>query len=58
MKSFFFSRLFYIALAVIWLTYRHFTDLFAWPLTLSLCGLVLLVIAWRFPALFSRRDRH
>ncbi|HEY2587531.1 MAG TPA: serine/threonine-protein kinase [Tepidisphaeraceae bacterium] len=50
MKSFFFSGLFYAAIAVQRLTARHFEDRFAWPVSLAAAGLLLTLIAWRRPA--------
>ncbi len=57
MKSFFFSGLFYIALSVIQLTYEHFENRFSWPVLLAAAGFVLILIAWRFPALFDRQKK-
>jgi serine/threonine protein kinase len=57
MKSFFFSGLGYLALAVTQLTRDHFRDDFAWPVSLACAGLMLAVVAWRYPAVFDRKAR-
>jgi hypothetical protein len=57
MKSFFFSGLFYVAIAVQRLTARHFEDALAWPVLLALIGLILAAAAWRHPSLFDRTRR-
>lgn len=55
MKSFFFSGLFYLALSAIHLTIRYYDNQMLWPLTLVGCGLVLMVLAGRYPKLFDKR---
>ncbi len=57
MKSFFFSGLFYVAIAVHRLTARHFEDVLAWPVALAIAGVALALAAWRYPALFDRQRR-
>lgn len=57
MKSFFFSGLFYVALSVIQLTDEHFKNRFSWPVLLVVTGFTLILIAWRFPALFDRQKK-
>lgn len=58
MKSFFFSGLFYIAIAVQRVTARHLEDNTMWPVTLGGLGAVLIVIAWRYPTLLDRRKSN
>lgn len=58
MKSFFFSGLAYLALAVEQLTDRHFQDVLAWPVGLAAGGLALTLVAWRFPGVFDTRSRR
>lgn len=53
MKSFFFSGLFYVGVGVQRLTARHFEDVLAWPIALTVVGLLLAVLAWRRPGLFD-----
>jgi hypothetical protein len=55
MKSFFFSGLLYLAISVQRLTARHFEDVIAWPLALSLMGIMLAWMAWRYPSLFDKK---
>jgi serine/threonine protein kinase len=57
MKSFFFSGLFYTAIAVQRLTARHFEDRLAWPITLAVIGVAMSLLAWRRPALFGRSQK-
>ncbi len=57
MKSFFFSGLFYLAIAVQRLTARHFENKFAWPVALAVTGLALAMIAWRWPGLFDKQSK-
>lgn len=54
MKSFFFSGLLYLAIAVQRMTARHFDNVFAWPVALAVTGVVLVLVAWRYPRLFDR----
>jgi len=54
MKSFFFSGLFYVAVSVQRLTARHFEDKLAWPIALTVAGLMLVMVAWRRPRLFDQ----
>ncbi|MCF7957057.1 MAG: DUF2157 domain-containing protein [Phycisphaerae bacterium] len=54
MKSFFFSGIFYFAVSIIHLTNAHFKDDFAWPVGLAAGGLILTLLAWRYPVLFDR----
>ena len=58
MKSFFFSGLFYMAIAVQRLTARHFEDALAWPLALAVIGLSLTLVAWRYPTMFDKPRRQ
>ncbi|HVT88401.1 MAG TPA: serine/threonine-protein kinase [Tepidisphaeraceae bacterium] len=55
MKSFFFSGLVYLAISVQRLTARHFEDNFAWPVTLAVTGIMLALLAWRYPSLFDKK---
>jgi serine/threonine protein kinase len=57
MKSFFFSGLGYLAVALQRITAEHFDKVFAWPVTLSVMGLTLAIIAWRRPTLFDKPKR-
>jgi serine/threonine protein kinase len=54
MKSFFFSGLGYLAVALQRITAAHFDKVFAWPVALSALGLTLALIAWRRPTLFDQ----
>ncbi len=56
MKSFFFSGLAYLALSVQRLTSRHFENVFSWPMALIFAGLILVVVAWRYPMLFDKQQ--
>ena len=58
MKSFFFSGLFYVAVAVVWMTHKHFREDFGWPISLATVGFVLALIAWRWPSLFDRTGKR
>jgi hypothetical protein len=58
MKSFFFSGLFYLAISIWRLTSRHFENKFAWPLGVAGVGIILTLIAWRWPTLFERRSHR
>jgi serine/threonine protein kinase/FtsH-binding integral membrane protein len=57
MKSFFFSGLFYVAVALVWLTHQHFQEKVAWPISLAGIGIILAVIAWRKPILFDKNKK-
>jgi len=57
MKSFLFSGLFYMAVSVVWLTQEHFKEKFFWPIILASVGLILTLIAWRWPVLFDRNPK-
>jgi len=58
MKSFFFSGLFYLAISIWRLTSRHFENKFAWPLGVAGAGIILTLVAWRWPMLFERRSHR
>jgi len=55
MKSFFFSGLLGLAVAVHVLTEQHFKKLFSWPITLIAAGVLWMFISWLVPRWRARR---